>query len=387
MDLGLGADIDAARRLVHDQHLGLGRHPFGQHDLLLIAAGELPDDLLRPAGADAEAGDRIPRQSVLLAAIDQEQAGDAVEDRQGDVLAQRLRPDQPLQPAILRHIGDAQAPRRRGAADRDRLALDQDLARCRRGDAEDGEGELGPARADQPGDAEDLAGAQGQIDIADRLAAAEAAQLESDLARHRLGLREELIDGAAHHHRDQIGFADLADRLGGDMGAVAQHRHPVGQREDLRQLVGDIGDADAALAQAPDHLQQPARIRIRQCGRRLVHDDQLGVLRQGLGDLDPLAVRHREAADDGIDVEIMAVEGIEQGASAGPHGGPVHAAPAGARRMADIDVLRHAQLGEQQQFLIDRGDALGRRLAGRGKPAPACPRPASRRHRPSAPRR
>ena len=151
------------------------------------------------------------------------------------------------------------------------------------------------------------------------------------------------------------------------MGAVAQHRHPVGQSEDLRQLVGDIGDADAALAQAPDHLQQPSRIRIRQCGRRLVHDDQLGVLRQGLGDLDPLAVRHREAADDGIDVEIMAVERIEQGASAGPHGGPVHAAPAGARRMADIDVLRHAQLGEQQQFLIDRGDALGRRLAGRGK--------------------
>ena len=158
---------------------------------------------------------------------------------------------------------------------------------------------------------------------------------------------------------------DLADRLGGDMGAVAQHRHPVGESEDLRQLVGDIGDADAALAQPPDHLQQPARIRIRQCGRRLVHDDQLGVLRQGLGDLDPLSVRHREAADDGIDVEIMAVERIEQGASAGPHGGPVHAAPAGARRMADIDVLRHAQLGEEQQFLIDRGDALGRRLAGR----------------------
>ena len=236
---------------------------------------------------------------------------------------------------------------------------------CRRGDAEDRESELGPSRADQPRDAEDLAGPQGQVDVADRLAAAKAAQLESDLPRHRLGLRKELVDGAAHHHRDQIGFADLADRLGGDMGAVAQHRHPVGQSEDLRQLVGDIGDADAALAEAPDHLQQPARIPIRQRRGRLVHDDQLGILRQRLGDFDPLAVRDRQPADDGIDVEIMAVQGIEQGAGAGPHGGPVHAAPAGARRMADIDVLRHAQLGKQQQFLIDRGDALGRRLAGR----------------------
>ena len=41
VDLVLGADIDAARRLVEDQHLGLGEQPFAQHHLLLVAAREV----------------------------------------------------------------------------------------------------------------------------------------------------------------------------------------------------------------------------------------------------------------------------------------------------------------------------------------------------------
>src|SRR5262245_43302240 len=37
VDLIFRADVDAARRLVQDQHLGVGEQPFRQHDLLLIA--------------------------------------------------------------------------------------------------------------------------------------------------------------------------------------------------------------------------------------------------------------------------------------------------------------------------------------------------------------
>ena len=43
VDLGLRADVDAARRLVDDQHLRLGREPLREHDLLLVAAREEPD--------------------------------------------------------------------------------------------------------------------------------------------------------------------------------------------------------------------------------------------------------------------------------------------------------------------------------------------------------
>ncbi len=43
VNLRLGADIHAARRLVEDQDLGVEEHPFGKHDLLLIAAAERID--------------------------------------------------------------------------------------------------------------------------------------------------------------------------------------------------------------------------------------------------------------------------------------------------------------------------------------------------------
>ena len=38
VDLALGADIDAARRLVEQHDIRRHRQPFGKHDLLLVAA-------------------------------------------------------------------------------------------------------------------------------------------------------------------------------------------------------------------------------------------------------------------------------------------------------------------------------------------------------------
>ena len=41
IDFGFGADVDAARRFVEDQHLRAEREPLRQHDLLLIAAAQI----------------------------------------------------------------------------------------------------------------------------------------------------------------------------------------------------------------------------------------------------------------------------------------------------------------------------------------------------------
>ena len=41
--LGLGADVDAARRLVDDQDLRAGGEPLAEHDLLLVAARQEAD--------------------------------------------------------------------------------------------------------------------------------------------------------------------------------------------------------------------------------------------------------------------------------------------------------------------------------------------------------
>src|SRR5262249_18452750 len=59
VDLCLGTHVDAARRLVEDEDPGLARQPLAEHDLLLVAARELVDDLRNATGADAEAPDRV----------------------------------------------------------------------------------------------------------------------------------------------------------------------------------------------------------------------------------------------------------------------------------------------------------------------------------------
>ena len=44
VNLVLGADVDAARRLVEEQNIGLRQQPTAKNDLLLVAAGEVFDE-------------------------------------------------------------------------------------------------------------------------------------------------------------------------------------------------------------------------------------------------------------------------------------------------------------------------------------------------------
>ena len=74
VDLGLGADVDAAGRLVHDQDLRVGLQPLAEDDLLLVAAGELADHLLGAAGAGAELPDRGGGAQRLVGEADEDAA-------------------------------------------------------------------------------------------------------------------------------------------------------------------------------------------------------------------------------------------------------------------------------------------------------------------------
>ena len=63
VDLALGADIDAARRLVEQQHARPCGQPFADDDLLLIAARQRARRLLDAAAANAERLHRVARQA------------------------------------------------------------------------------------------------------------------------------------------------------------------------------------------------------------------------------------------------------------------------------------------------------------------------------------
>ena len=54
VEVGLGLDVDADRRLVDDQDVGIGGEPLGDRHLLLVAAGEVADRLAERRRADLE---------------------------------------------------------------------------------------------------------------------------------------------------------------------------------------------------------------------------------------------------------------------------------------------------------------------------------------------
>ena len=152
--------------------------------------------------------------------------------------------------------------------------------------------------------------------------------------------------------------------------AVAKDGDPVGDLEDLLQAVADEEDGDALVAQVLDQAEELGDLVRRQRRRRLVHDEDADVERDRLGDLDGLLGGERQAAGGAAHIEGDA-EGREDLLGPAKHLAPVGDGPASL--VADEDVLRHVEVGEEQRLLVDRGDAVALRLGGAGDGDRACP--------------
>ena len=86
VDLLLGADVDAAHRVVHDDDAGVGGERAGEERLLLVAAGEREDGVLHVGGADADLRCASPRRRRVSAPRVEERAlQEAAERGDGDV--------------------------------------------------------------------------------------------------------------------------------------------------------------------------------------------------------------------------------------------------------------------------------------------------------------
>src|SRR3954471_5969928 len=68
--LVLGADIDAARRLVQDQHFRICEQPLAEHDLLLVASRQIDDRLEHAGAADMHALAILPGHAILPTIVD-----------------------------------------------------------------------------------------------------------------------------------------------------------------------------------------------------------------------------------------------------------------------------------------------------------------------------
>ena len=119
-DIGARADVDALERLVEQQQAARLGLPARQHDLLLVAAGQLLQRVVRPARADAEAGDGLLRGLRARGWLHDAVAEPFLEmregDRAGDSAGQRGRrqsansPSDPRRPCRHRRRSIATGP-------------------------------------------------------------------------------------------------------------------------------------------------------------------------------------------------------------------------------------------------------------------------------------
>ena len=109
INLLLGADVDAARRLVDDDDLGIEQHHLGEQQLLLVAARHLAGQHIVVADANVEARDRVVERLRFLGAVDQRPATEIVERRQRQVGRDRLFEQQAFALAVLGQIDGAGA--------------------------------------------------------------------------------------------------------------------------------------------------------------------------------------------------------------------------------------------------------------------------------------
>ena len=89
VDLGLGADVDAARRLVQDEQHRLPRQPTREHHLLLVAARQLRDQLIEVGRLDATSSSSGATIVKRLAPVKQTAGDDLVGHAQRCVVEDR----------------------------------------------------------------------------------------------------------------------------------------------------------------------------------------------------------------------------------------------------------------------------------------------------------
>ena len=167
-----------------------------------------------------------------------------------------------------------------------------------------------------------------------------------------------------------------------------EDRDPVGDLEDVVEVVRDHHHRHALAGQPLDQVEHLRGLRHAQRGGRLVHDDQLGLGQHGLGDRHRLALTAGQRGDGLADrADRRDVQSSSSVLRAAISIASSSSIPRRSGSWPEEHVLDDVQVVAQRQVLVDRRDArVPRRPSGRGG-GPACPPRGSRRRRAATGRR
>ena len=263
--------------------------------------------------AHVEGLDRLARQRRLARRRHQEERRNPLQHGQRQVAADAVAQHEPAAAPVVGDEPDALGARGADRGEAGRAAVDLDHAEpaSRPGGAVEGGQKLGPSRAHDAGEPDDLAGPHLERNLDRRLpAGADAAGREAGPfePQHRLAeigaaLRIELGERAPDQHPHEFRLGGLRRRNARHL-AVAQHGDAVGDARHLLEPVGDVDDPDAAGGDLAHDQEEPVDLGRGQGRGRLVHDEDPRRVGQRLGDGDHLPAADRKLADRLVDVDV-----------------------------------------------------------------------------------
>ncbi len=258
------------------------------------------------------------RDRELLARSGRPQPGDAGGRGHHQVLEYGHLQHQALPLSIRRDEGDAVPHGLLRLAVADGTTGDLDGA-LRLAQAEDRLHQLAAPGADEPGEPDDLARGDVEVDRVERARKRKAANLERELGRRALTLPlvHDILERVADHQLDQTGPVELGQRPLADRVAVAQDGGAVAELEDLAQPVRDEDHGHALLAQPADDPEERLDLVVGERARRLVEDENARVDRESARDLDHLLLVGPQAPHRQRRVEVEAEAGERLAARAG----------------------------------------------------------------------
>ena len=265
VDRVLGADVDAAGRLVHQHDARPGGQPAGEHDLLLVAAGEelrppgpsparrrrarragrAPRGGRRRCGAGRPRGPRRARcrGSVWLSARPVALRSSVIIASPARIAARASAAGTLRSPTVI-------VPRVRG-----RTPKTASSSSVRPEPCSPARPTISPARS-----------VRSTPSTYPLPASASSQQRLADLGALEL-VGEERGDRAADHQPHQLRVVELGGRAGGDLAAVLEHGDDLAEVEDLLDPVRDVEDRDAAGGEPLDDRVEQRRPRGRRAPR------------------------------------------------------------------------------------------------------------------------
>ena len=226
--------------------------------------------------------------------------------------------------------------------------------------------EFGAAGADQADQADDLAGAQSQIDVRVLALARQAGGFDDDRRVADVAGGDGLIEPLARHQFRQPRLRHARGVEHADQSSVAQNGDAARHVEHLREPMAHEDHGDAGRGERAHDGEQMVRLGLCERGGGLVHEDELCVARERARNRHQLSSRNRQAFQRRAEVELHAELG-ERGARGLAHGAVVHE-PRRAHEAVERDVLGDRHFREKRQVLPNHRHALGGARAAESAP-------------------